>query len=143
MYDTQDHASISAWRWRILERLWGGGALDVCLAMAIFLAALAVRLAWVREFVSHPLGRIPYVDEIGYLLRAEEIVDGKWLPDRPFYQDPLLPYLLAALMKVVGVGIVGLRYALAVLGSLTAPVLFYAGRRRFGRASARSRGSSR
>ena len=36
-------------------------------------------------------------------------------------------------MKVLGTGIVRLRLTLAVIGALTAPVLFYAGRRGLGR----------
>jgi 4-amino-4-deoxy-L-arabinose transferase-like glycosyltransferase len=125
--------SESVWRRHILNRLQAGGAVDACLAIAIFVVALALRLTWVNEFVSHPLGRIPYVDELGYLIKAEDIYNGSWFPDRPFYQDPLLPYVLATLMKFVGTGIIRLRMALAVMGSLTPVALFYAGRRGLGR----------
>ncbi len=107
--------------------------------MLVFLTALALRLTWVQQFVAHPLGRIPYVDELGYLIKAEDIYHGSWCPEEPFYQDPLLPYLLAVVMGVLGTGIVRIRIALAVIGSLTPPILFYAGRRGLGRGARSAR----
>ena len=133
MAGIHDRTSEPVRQGRLQDRSRGDLIFDACLAMAIFLVALVFRLTWVLEFVSHPLGRIPYVDGIGYLLKAEDIYNGKWLPDRPFYEDPLLPYLLACLMKLMGLGIVRLRVALAVMGSLTPPILFYAGRSGIGR----------
>ena len=67
---------------------------------------------------------------------AKEILRGTWLPDRPFYQDPLIHYLLAGLMAVVGSGTAPLRIALACLGALTPIITYWVGLRILGRAEA-------
>ncbi|SIO65738.1 4-amino-4-deoxy-L-arabinose transferase [Singulisphaera sp. GP187] len=106
---------------------------DTCWLVAIAVAGLGLRIAYVWQYTGHPIGRIPWVDEGAYWTRAVEIFEGRWLPDRPFYQDPLFPYALAVLMKLVGPGIAQLRIALGCLGSLTPVVVFLAGRRGLGR----------
>jgi hypothetical protein len=107
---------------------------DACWLLAIGLAGLAVRIGYARQYAEHPLGRLPWVDEGAYWSRAVEILGGRWLPSRPFYQDPLLPYLLALLMKAVGTEVATLRVVLAGIGGLTPVVVFLAGRRGLGRA---------
>ncbi len=111
---------------------WGRG--DSAWLLIIGLVALGLRLGYVLEYAGHPIGRMPWVDEGAYWTRALEIRSGRWLPDRPFYQDPLFPYLLAGLMEVVGPGIARLRVALACLGALTPAAVFLAGRWGLGRA---------
>jgi hypothetical protein len=111
---------------------WSRG--DTLWLLAIGMTALALRLAFVLPYASHPIGRQPWVDEGAYWTRAIEIRQGGWLPSRPFYQDPLFPYALAVLMKAVGPGIAPLRIAMACLGSLTPILIFLAGRRGLGRA---------
>lgn len=111
---------------------WGRG--DSAWLLVIGLVALGLRLGYVLEYAGHPIGRMPWVDEGAYWTRALEIRSGRWLPDRPFYQDPLFPYLLAGLMEVVGPGIARLRVALACLGALTPAAVFLAGRWGLGRA---------
>ena len=61
---------------------------------------------------------------------------GSWLPDRPFYQDPLIHYVLAGLMSVVGKEVSTLRVTLACAGALTPIVTYFVGRRGLGRAEA-------
>ncbi|SIO14925.1 Dolichyl-phosphate-mannose-protein mannosyltransferase [Singulisphaera sp. GP187] len=100
--------------------------------LAIVLLSLVLRGTVVRDFVAHPLGRLPWVDEGAYWTRAQAILNGAWLPDRPFYQDPLYPYLLAGLMRVVGTEVSSLRVALACLGALTPLAVYGAGRLGFG-----------
>ncbi len=95
---------------------------------------LSLRLAYALQYTGHPLGRWPWVDEGAYWTQAQAILGGAWLPERPFYQDPLYPYLLAALMRMVGTDVASLRVALACLGSLTPLAVFWAGRRGLGRA---------
>src|SRR3954470_12188576 len=94
-----------------------GRAGDLPWALAILLLGLVLRLAFVREFASHPLGRLAWVDEGAYWSRAEAILGGAWLPERPFYQDPLFPYVLSGLMRLVGTEVATLRVALACLGA--------------------------
>jgi hypothetical protein len=96
--------------------------------------SLTLRLAYVRELTNHPIGRGPWVDELAYYLRAREILAGGWLPTRPFYQDPLFPYFLSVLMRILGTDVVTLRFALATLGALTPLTVMWAGRVGLGRA---------
>lgn len=108
--------------------------LDLGLTLAIGCLGLALRLAYVGEFADHPLGRLPWIDEGAYWSRAREIGAGRWLPARPFYQDPLLPYVLSGLARVVGPEVAQVRLALACLGALTPIAVFWAGRLGLGRA---------
>src|SRR5579883_635653 len=109
-----------------LHRDWGW-------VLAIGVLGLVLRLTYAWEFTRHPLGRLPWVDEIAYWLRGQEILLGAWLPSRPFYQDPLFPYWLAVLMRVVGQDLVRLRLVVAGLGALTPLAIFWAGRIGLGR----------
>src|SRR5262249_34981802 len=101
--------------------------------LAIGLLALGLRLAYVIPFTTHPLGRVLYVDEVVHWERARAILGGNWLPARPFYPDPLIQYVLAGLMALVGTRVAALRLALA---SLAAVAIDWAGRRGLGRAEA-------
>ncbi len=103
-------------------------------SLAIGTGALILRLAFATQYAGHPLGRMPWVDEGAYWARAQEILAGHWLPERPYYQDPLFPYLLAGLMRLVGTDVPRLRIALACLGSLTPVAVYWAGRVGLGRA---------
>ena len=114
---------------------WAGSwRTDLAWSVVIGGLGLALRLAYARQFVSHPYGVFPWVDENAYWLWALSIRDGAWLPSRPFYQDPLFAYLLAGLIAVVGPGLAALRMALACLGALTPVAVFWAGRTGLGRA---------
>jgi hypothetical protein len=109
---------------------------DLAWMMAIGLSGLVLRLAYALEYAGHPLGQFPWVDEGAYWSRAVEILGGGWLPAGPFYQDPLFPYVLAGLMRLVGPRVESLRVALACLGSLTPPVVYAAARIGLGRSEA-------
>lgn len=104
--------------------------------LAIGLAALAFRLAFVLQYTAHPLGRLPWVDEEAYWDRARAILTGAWLPPRPYFQDPLFPYVLAGLIRLVGPDVAHLRIALACLGALAPVCVYWAGRRGLGRGEA-------
>jgi hypothetical protein len=106
---------------------------DLCWAVAIGLVGLTLRVACARQFAADPLGRFLWIDEQAYWTRARAILAGHVLPDQPFYQDPLYPYLLAALMVVVGDSVAALRLALACLGALTPLAVLWAGRIGLGR----------
>ena len=107
---------------------------DLAWTLAIWGIALGLRLGCAWQFSAHPLGQSTWIDEQAYAARALTISEGNWLPDRPFYQDPLYPYLLSGLMKVVGTDLASIRIGLACLGSLTPPLVFWAGRIGLGRA---------
>jgi hypothetical protein len=109
---------------KIRDRVW---------PVVILAVSLVLHLAFVLEFVAHPIGKLPWVDEGAYWTRAQAILGGAWLPDRPFYQDPLFPYLLAVFMRGVGTSVPSLRIVLACIGSLTPLAVYWAGRRGLGR----------
>lgn len=69
--------------------------------LAIGLLALGLRFLYATEYITHPLGWLLWVDEIVYWERARAILGGRWLPDRPFFQDPLIHYLLAGVMSLL------------------------------------------
>ncbi len=102
--------------------------------LAIVGLSLTLRLAYALEFAGEPVGWLPWGDEGAYWERALEIRQGGWLPGQPFYQDPLLPYLLAGWMSLFGSDVARLRVVLAVVGALTPLVIYGAGRRGLGRA---------
>jgi 4-amino-4-deoxy-L-arabinose transferase-like glycosyltransferase len=75
-----------------------------------------------------------WVDEEAYWSWSKRIAAGHGLPDRPFYQDPLFAYGLAGVMRIWGSpDLATLRLLLAVLGSVTPAVVYWAGRIGFGR----------
>jgi hypothetical protein len=95
-----------------------------------------LRVVAARQFASDPLGRFLWIDEQAYWTRARAILTGHVLPERPFYQDPLYPYVLAVLMVVVGDSVAALRVTLACLGALTPVAVFTAARLGLGRTEA-------
>lgn len=109
------------------------GRRDLICALAIGLTGLALRVVCARQYAADPLGQFLWIDEQAYWQRARSILTRQFVPDRPFYQDPLYPYLLAGLMVVVGDGVRALRIALAALGALTPVAVFWAGRKGLGR----------
>jgi 4-amino-4-deoxy-L-arabinose transferase-like glycosyltransferase len=109
---------------------------DIAWLLAIGIVGLGLRLIYVTQYTAHPLGRVLYVDEVIYWERAQAILGGSWLPDRPFYQDPLIHYVLAGLMRIVGKEVRALRLTLACAGALTPIVTYLVGRRGLGRAEA-------
>jgi hypothetical protein len=102
--------------------------------LAILGLGLGLRLAFALAYTEQPIGRMPWGDEGAYWSRAVEILGGRWLPRQPFYQDPLLPYVLAGLMKLVGADVARVRVVLAGLGALTPLAIYWAGLRGLGRA---------
>src|SRR5690242_12371672 len=102
---------------------------------AIGVLGLVVRWSYASSYAEHPLGRLPWVDEGAYGTRGRAILGGGWLPEEPFYQDPLWPYVLAGLMRLLGTEeVASLRVALASLGALTPLIIGWAGWRGLGRA---------
>lgn len=109
---------------------------DAIWLIVIGALALALRVAYATQYGRHPLGALAWADEAAYWRAARRILAGYWIPLQPFYQDPLYPYVLAALMSVVGTGVFALRVALACVGSLTPLAVYWAGRETFGRTQA-------
>jgi 4-amino-4-deoxy-L-arabinose transferase-like glycosyltransferase len=75
------------------SRRWIAGAV---------LVGTALRLAHVLALRNSPFFAHLVVDPEYYDAWARQIAAGDWLGDRAFYMDPLYPYVLAALYRVVG-----------------------------------------
>jgi hypothetical protein len=80
--DATSPTTDSRWRW---------------VPWIIISVALALRFAHLWIMRDTALVRYPTIDPGAYLARAEEILAGKWWPNDVFFQDPLYPYLLAAM----------------------------------------------
>ncbi|MGH7789511.1 MAG: hypothetical protein ACRERC_21745 [Candidatus Binatia bacterium] len=70
--------------------------------LAIALLAGALRVAYVLTLRSTPWFDQLVVDPEFYDAWATRIAAGDWMGARPFYMDPLYPYLLAGLYRLVG-----------------------------------------
>jgi 4-amino-4-deoxy-L-arabinose transferase-like glycosyltransferase len=106
----------------------GRGALA---GVSLFLLACAVRFAYVASIADEPAVRYPVLDADAYHRWALEILQGDWLGDRVYYQDPLYPFFLAGLYRIFGVGALGVLLAQAVLDALSVVLLFATARRLF------------
>jgi Flp pilus assembly protein TadD len=95
----------------------------------IFVLALAVRSLHTAAIGSSPFSRLLVGDGKGYDAWAASIAAGDWVGKETFYQAPLYPYSLAVLYAGVGRDPMTIRWAQAVLGSLAAALLAFAGRR--------------
>jgi tetratricopeptide (TPR) repeat protein len=97
-------------RWRAARWLPG----------AVFVLALAVRLAYNFEIRNLPTLHELVMDAQRYDALARDILDHGWRPREAFYQAPLYPYLLAAVYAASGRSATAMRLAQALAGALTA-----------------------
>jgi tetratricopeptide (TPR) repeat protein len=97
---------------------------------AVALAARLVHLAALRGLVWFD---VPIVDGANYLRTARAILGGDWLGGREaFWQPPLYPYFMAAVLGASG-GRLGILYVVqAALGALTCGLTGVLGARLFG-----------
>ena len=79
----------------------------------LFLVAFAIRAAYVASIAGEAAVRYPVLDALAYHEWALAILDGGWLGDRVYYQDPLYPFFLAGLYAVFGSGSLGVLLARA------------------------------
>ncbi|MFH1756107.1 MAG: tetratricopeptide repeat protein, partial [Candidatus Latescibacterota bacterium] len=99
------------------------------IAAGIFVLALALRLLHLWAMRSSPFFDHLVVDSVDFDARAVAILQGSWREEGAFYQAPLYPLFLAAVYKIFGHSLLAARLVQAVLGSLTAVLVYYAGRR--------------
>ena len=99
---------------------------------AIFLVALALRVAYIVEIWPHPAAQLPILDAEAYREIALEIRAGDWLGDPVYYLDPLYPFFLAAIYAVVEPDTRGVLLAQALLDSITVLILMCVASRVFG-----------
>lgn len=102
---------------------------------AVFLLALALRLAYLAEWRDTLLFSTPVGDARAYLEWARAIAGGDWFGREVFYQAPLYPYFLAVVLRATGSETWGPRLVQALLGSLACVLLGRAAERFLGRAA--------
>ena len=109
------------------------GRADLLAAAAIFLAALALRLLYIRDVDRAGLSGFLRLDPLYYHEWAVRIARGDWLGRDAFEMSPLYPYLLGATYRIFGVSLIVPRVLQALLGSLTCAGTAVLGARVFGR----------
>lgn len=107
-------------------------AAGVVLFLVVTLAALGLRLAYLREAAGAPLFELLHGDGAAYVAWADRIRTEGPLAEGAFYQSPLYPYVLAGWRALAGEGLFELRLMQAALGALAAGLLALAARRTFG-----------
>jgi tetratricopeptide (TPR) repeat protein len=99
--------------------------------LAIFLLALLARGVYLVELADTPLVSVLLGDGRQYHAWAAEIAAGDWIGGEVFYQAPLYPYFIAAVMTVFGPGTWALRVLQALMGAAACVLVALAGRRFF------------
>lgn len=73
--------------------------------LGVWLVAFVLRALHTQSLLADPLFYNPLGGNVPYLLMAERIAGGTFLPDGAFtVNSPLYPYILAAVYKIFGVG---------------------------------------
>ncbi|HTM08797.1 MAG TPA: tetratricopeptide repeat protein [Verrucomicrobiae bacterium] len=106
---------------------------DAAVCLAVFLVALALRLAYLYQIESIPLFYNLIGDPRGYDDWAQAIAGGDWLGQGVFYQAPLYPYFLAGLQTIFGHDLWRVRVAQAALSAVTCSLLYLTGKNFFSR----------
>ncbi|QOJ15590.1 MAG: glycosyltransferase family 39 protein [Planctomycetia bacterium] len=107
---------------------------DWAIGLLLGLFALLVRAIYLFEIRSVPFVQHLVADAEAYRNWARRIALGDWLGGSEiFYQAPLYPYFLAAVMRTVGEGPLMIRLVQAMVGSAAVMLLFHAGRTAFSR----------
>jgi Tfp pilus assembly protein PilF len=101
-------------------------------ALIVFLVALAARLIFLFEFSSLPIFSVPIMDMLFHHQWAHDIIAGRGSDYTPFFRAPLYPHILALVYGTLGDGDWPIRVLQALLGSLSAVLVYLIGRRIFG-----------
>ncbi len=100
----------------------------------IFSLALAARVIVLLQLAHNDPGfDEPMVDSRWHLLWAREIAAGDWLGSAVFFRAPLYPYFLAGIITLLGDNLWVIKIIQALMGSLTAVLVFLLARRVFNR----------
>lgn len=96
---------------------------------AILLWSTALGLMCVCQFKASPFFAVPMIDEEAYVEWADEIAAGEVLGKDVFYQDPLYPYFLAVIFKLLGHGFLAVRIIQVLMGTASVYLVYWTGRR--------------
>jgi len=107
--------------------------------MGILILAFLLRLAYVWEIRHEPDFNAPSMDALYHHQWAKGISTGQWdekiapLRSQPYFRAPLYVFFLASLYRIAGPDFMAVRVAQALLGSLSCLLIYWLGRRVFGR----------
>jgi tetratricopeptide (TPR) repeat protein len=102
-------------------------------AAFIFIVAIAARALHLAQLQGTPFFSVLIGDARGYDEWARRLAGGDWIGTEVFYQAPLYPYVMGVIYAVAGADPFLVRLAQALVGSLAAVLLAYAGWRLFSR----------
>lgn len=112
---------------------------DLLLGAAVFLLALAVRLAVIAQLQDEPLFRSPQLDGLEYLNWATRIAQGDFTwPEEPIH-GPGYPFFVAAILAVTR-SLEAVHVAQAIAGAAAAVLVFAIARDLYGSLAAASAG---
>ena len=107
------------------------------IGLLIFLAAALVRLFFLSElWRSSYLGNIRVSDAEAYFQLAGQIASGSLDPEKPFWQAPLYPMLLAGFQRLFGESLRAIQFAHVAVGALCCVLVHRLTLRMFGFPSA-------
>lgn len=99
----------------------------------VFLAAWAVRLVYVAQISQAPYFDVPLVDGANYFRTASYIASGALLGGpRVFWQPPLYPYFIAALLSIFGQRMALIFAVQGAVGAFSCLLVYRIGGRLFG-----------
>lgn len=104
-------------------------------ALCIFAVALAARCLHTLAIKESPFFEHLLVDSVDFDARAVAFLEGRWPEAGAFFQAPLYPLFLSLVYRVFGHDLLAVRLVQAVLGSFSAVLVYYIGRRCVGRAA--------
>ncbi len=99
--------------------------------LLIFLAALAIKVAYVLHTADALFVRVPIMDSRYYDHMAQDIARGHVVRNDAFFMGPLYPYFLAIVYAIVGHDFTVVRLLQAAGGAATVMLVFLIGRRVF------------
>jgi tetratricopeptide (TPR) repeat protein len=115
----------------VLDRVDRALATGRVAPLIVFLAALALKVAYVLQTADALHVRVPIMDSRYYDEMAQDIARGNLLRDEAFFMGPLYPYLLGLIYSTVGRDFTWVRLLQSTGGALTVMLVFLIGRRVF------------
>jgi len=112
-----------------LPALSSGGDLKALDALAVLALALGLRVWHLLALRSSPFFDVLMGDSQGYDRWARELAAGDWIGSEVFYQAPLYPYFLGVLYSAMSDDLLVVRFAQALVGSLSCVFLALAASR--------------
>ena len=93
-------------------------------ALLLYAAALALRVAFVLELRASPLADAPLLDERYHVAWASALASGDWVGSEVYFRAPLYPYTLGLALLLLRGSLFGARLLQAAYGALV-PVAAY------------------